>query len=175
MKNMRKTLPLTLSAMLTALGVVLLWLGGLIEVLDLSVAAVVALFVFFAHRELPRPCAYMIYLGTSLLSVLLLPVKGAAIFYAAFAGWYPMLKYHLDHLPSLPAWCLKLLVLNATAALLLFGGSFLLMLPLEALEFYLFVFAAGNFSFVLYDILLGRLLILYAARLRPRVQRFLYH
>ena len=171
---MKKTLPLTLAAMLTALGVTLLWLGGLLEVLDLSVAAVVAVFVLFAHRELPKPYAYMIYLATSLLGLLLLPLKSAAIFYAAFAGWYPMLKYHLDHLPPLLSWTLKFLAFYAVAALLLFGGSFLLMLPLESPTFYLFIFAVGSFSFVLYDILLGRLLILYAARLRPRVQRFLH-
>lgn len=171
---MRKTLPLTLSAMLTALGVVLLWLGGLIEVFDLTVAAIVALFVLFAHRELPRSCAYMIYLGTSLLGLLLLPAKTAAMVYAAFVGWYPIAKYHLDHLPRLFSWLLKMLIFNIAVALMLLASVFVFGLPNEGLPVYLVIFAAGNLSFVLYDILLNRLYILYAARLRARVQRILH-
>ena len=171
---MRKTLPLTLSAMLVALGTVLFWLAGMIEMLDLTVAAIVALFVFFAHRELPRGYAYMIYAATALLSLLLMPAKFSPMVYAVFVGWYPIAKYHLDHLPRLLSWVLKLLIFNVILVALLVASVVFFGLPNEGTVIYLITLAAGNLSFVLYDLLLNRLLILYAARLRARVNRFLH-
>ena len=171
---MKRTLPLTLSAMLVALGVVFFWLAGIIEMLDLTVAAIVAVFVFFVYRELPRGYAYMLYAATSLLSLLLLPAKTAPFIYAAFVGWYPIAKYHLDHLPRLFSWILKLVIFNIAIVFLLFASVALLGLPNEGIAVYAVTVAAGNLSFVLYDILLGRLLLLYAARLRARVNRFLH-
>lgn len=171
---MRKTLPLTLSAMLVALGTVLFWLASIIELLDLTVAAIVAIFVFFAYRELPRGYAYMIYAATSLLSLLLLPAKTAPFVYAAFVGWYPIAKYHLDHLPRLLSWTLKSVIFNLALAGLLFASVVLFGLPSEGVAVYIVIVAAGNLSFVLYDILLNRLLLLYAARLRAKIDRFLH-
>ena len=171
---MRKTLPLTLSAMFVALGTVLFWLASVVEMLDLTVAAIVALFVFFAHRELPRGYAYMIFAATSFLSLLLIPAKFAPLTYAAFVGWYPIAKYYIDHLPRLFSWVLKLVIFNAVLACALVVSAVFFGLPSEGTVIYIVAVLAGNLSFVLYDILLNRLLILYAARLRARVNRFLH-
>ena len=171
---MKKTLPLTLSAMLVALGTVFFWLASVIEMLDLTVAAIVAVFVFFAYRELPRGYAYMIYAATSLLALLLIPAKFSPMVYAVFVGWYPIAKYHLDHLPRLLSWTLKLVIFNVVLVVLLVASVALFGLPNEGTVIYLVTVAAGNLSFVLYDILLNRLFILYAARLRAKVERFLH-
>ena len=60
MRDRCKIRCLALSSVLGALGTVLLLLGSLVEVLDLSVAALASLLVLFAPRELPRPYAVLL-------------------------------------------------------------------------------------------------------------------
>ena len=71
----RATRRLAVSAMLAALGVVLLWLGALVEVLDLSMAAIASMLAVFAVIEMSRRYAILVYAVTALLSLLLLPVR----------------------------------------------------------------------------------------------------
>ena len=94
--NRKTTLRLTLSAIICALSVVLLWLGGLIQILDLSVAVLVSMLVVFAVIELRGKYPYLIYAVTSVLSFLLLPVNSAAMTYVLFAGYYPIIKALLE-------------------------------------------------------------------------------
>ena len=82
----RATRRLAVSAMLAALGVVLLWLGALVEVLDLSVAVLASMLAVFAVIEMGRRYAVLVYVVTALLSLLLLPVKTSALVYAVFAA-----------------------------------------------------------------------------------------
>ena len=56
-----KTKKLTLSATLAAMGVVLLIIGGFIEVLDLSMAALASFFCIFAVIEMERGYSWMIF------------------------------------------------------------------------------------------------------------------
>lgn len=171
---MRKTFFLTLSAMLSALGVVILLLGGLLDVLDMSAAVLASFIILFAHREMPRPAGALVFGVTALLSFLLLPNRTAALFYLAFAGWYPLVKYRLDHLPRPLSAVLKLLLFNVALAAVFLALFYLLSAPAEATHIYLLMFLVGNVAFVLYDILLARVYLIYAARWRARVQRLLY-
>ena len=92
----RATRRLAVSAMLAALGVVLLLLGSFVEVLDLSMAAIASMLVVFAVIEMSRRYGVLIYAVTAVLSLLLLPTKTPALVYAAFAGYYPVLKAVLE-------------------------------------------------------------------------------
>lgn len=51
-ESVMRTRKLAVSAMLSALGVVILYLGSVINVLDLTMVAIASLFVFFAVIEL---------------------------------------------------------------------------------------------------------------------------
>ena len=79
---MNRTKKLTLTALLSALGTVLLSLGTLSQVLDLSAAAIVSCFVVFLRVELGGGYPYLFWAVTSLCSLLLLPSGAAGLLFA---------------------------------------------------------------------------------------------
>ena len=88
-REKKATRRLAVSAVLAALGVVLLLLGSLVQVLDLSMAAIASLLVVFAVIEIGGKYPILIYLVTSVLSLLLLPVKTAALIYLCLRAIIP--------------------------------------------------------------------------------------
>lgn len=164
---------LVLSAMLTALSVVVLYIGALLDILSLTAVAVASLFLLFAVREMPLLYRLFIYGGTSLLAALLLPTPEAALLYAMFGGLYPLLKFIIERRPRPLAICFKLLLLNAVVTVAELCSVFLFQLPPMAWYLLLALYLLANPAFFLYDKLLDRLLVLYEVRLRPHLGRFL--
>ena len=89
---------LTVSAMLAALGVILLSLGALVEVLDISVAVIASLLVVYAVIEMGGAYPWMIWLVTSIVGYLLMP-KTPVLFFALFFGFSPIVKEKAERLP----------------------------------------------------------------------------
>ncbi len=169
----QRTKHLTLSAMLTALSVVVLYLGTLLDVLALTAAGIASLFVWFAKRELPCVFAVSVYVATSFLSLLLLPNPEAGVVYLFFGGLYPLLKNAMErHRRPLPL-ILKLVYVNLTVLAVEAISFFLLSVPFEGWLLFAALFVIATPTFFLYDLLLDRLLIWYEVRLRPRIARFL--
>ena len=83
----KRTKYLTVSAMLSALGVVLLGIGALVEVLDVTTAIAASFLIIYAVIELGGVYPWLIWLVTSSLALILLPQKTPALFYALFAGF----------------------------------------------------------------------------------------
>lgn len=167
----RATRRLAVSAMLAALGVVLLWLGALVEVLDLSMAAIASMLAVFAVIEMSRRYAILVYAVTALLSLLLLPVKTPALIYAAFAGYYPVLKAILEgKLPRGAAWCLKVLIFCAGVAVALFVGGKVLLVDLSWLWANWWYLLLTVPVFLLYDVALTRLISAYIQKWRARLR-----
>ena len=90
--------------MLSALGVVLLYIGSLVEALDLSAAVLASLACIIAVIEYGKGAPWAVYGVTSVLSLILLPVKTPAAFYAIFFGFYPILKEKIERRPRLLQW-----------------------------------------------------------------------
>lgn len=164
-----KTKRLAICAMLSALGVVLLYIGSLVEVLDISMAAIASLFVIFAVIEYGS-VAWAIYAVTGILSAILLPNKLPAAMYLLFLGFYPIIKEKIEKINKKALqWGVKIAVFNFCLIALIFLTNVLL-----AFEFSkIFVFEAvflllANFTFVIYDIALTRLISLYLFRLRRK-------
>lgn len=179
---------MTLAALLAAMGVALIFLGSVIEVLDLSVAALASFFCIFAVIELGGAYPWLLYAVTSLLSVILMPHTMGGWFYLLFFGYYPILKEKLERLKKPIAWVLKLIILNvallicvALAYFLFFGQSggnlidaFVYVFGGEGVGEILAigVYALVNVVFIIYDIALTRLITFYFVKLRHRF-RFL--
>ncbi len=167
----KRTKYLTLCAMLCALGVIILALGALIEVLDISVSVIASLLCVYAVIEMGRGYPWLVYAVTAVLSVLLLPQKTPALFYALFAGYYPILKEKLERLRRPIATVLKLVIFHAAlgamvaTALLFFPGSLQIQ---DKLWYFAALYVLGVICFILYDIALSRLITFYLFRLRNR-------
>jgi len=166
---------MTAAAILVALGVVLLSLGALIEVLDLSMAAIASLCVVFAVIELKGKYPYLVYLGISLLALLLLPVKTPCVLFALFAGYYPIVKALLERRFSRPvSWFFKILIFEvALGLILLICVKLFFLIEITWHPWYFAIFPAGAAIFLLYDVALTRLITAYLYRLRHRF-RFLH-
>ena len=175
-KRGNATRRLAVSAVMAALGVVFLFLGSLVQVLDLSMAAIVSLFVVFAVIEIRGPYPFLIYAVTSALSLLLLPTKTPALVYVLFVGYYPMVKSVLEgHLPRAAAWVVKVLIFCAGAAAAVFVAGKILLMDLSWLFVNWWVFLLLVPIFLLYDIALTRLISGYVNRWHTRFKFLKLH
>ena len=167
----KRTKYLTVSAMLCALGVIIMSLGALLEVLDITTSVFASMLCIYAVIEMGGFYPAGIWLSTSVLSLLLLPQKSPAVFYALFFGFYPIVKEKFDKLKRPVSWVCKLAVFHA--CLLLIYGAFRLFLPAQLQElgggwFLLLLYAMFLVCFLLYDVALNRVITYYLIRLRDR-------
>lgn len=172
---MSRTKKLTLTALVSALSVVLLSLGTISQVLDLSTAAIVSCFVVFFRVELGGPYPYLFWATTSLCTYLILPTLGGAGLIFALLGLYPLLKAWFERLTPIFEWTLKILLAAGLLALFIYLAKFVFMMPDAIFTGWMLpaFFAAALVAFVLYDIALSRMIVYYALRIRPRIARFL--
>jgi len=126
--------------------------------------------------EMGESFAVMIYLATSLLTLLFLPSKFIAAVYVAFSGLYPLLKRFFDARGRVLSILLKLLYFNGALTVALVGARFLFPLEVDSEKFNtLFLaayFAVANVAFWLFDILLKKATMLYLVKYRHRFRRF---
>ena len=169
---MKPVRALTLSAVLAALSVLLLFLGSLFDVTDLAAVMVASFFVVLVVIECRGAWPWLLYVSVSVLSFLLLPGRFVSVEYALFGGIWPILKYLLERLPRLPSFFLKLLVGNALAAFAAWLGLkfFGLEVP-SALWLKIAAVALWEAVLLLYDLLLTRLIVIWCVKYRSRFRR----
>ena len=172
-KNKKSSIKqLTICAMLTALGVIFLGIGALLEVLDISMAVIASFCVIIAEIEYGKGAPWAIYGVTSVLSLILLPIKTPAAFYAIFFGFYPILKEKIERRPRLLQWVIKEAIFNVALVIMGFAVYFLSTTGDNLLLENPLIIAAtvvlSELAFVLYDIALTRLISIYLISLRKR-------
>lgn len=179
-----KTKRLTLSAAIVALTVVLLWLGSLVEILDLVTVFVASLFIAFSVCEFGIGWSFLPWIASGVLSLLLLPGRFVVWEYALLVGVLPILKAAWEKLRARwLAFLGKFASFEILFVALLCIGNFVLGGIFEEVTFFslhipawavpLILLILGNICFLLYDYLLTRMVVLYYTRLRPRIARFL--
>ena len=155
----------------SALAVFILYLGALIEVLDLSVSAIASLLIVLIVIEMGYSYAWLTYAAVSILAMIVLPQKLAAVFFATFMGFYPIVKSYIEKIKTmLVCWVLKLTVANAA----LFGAYLIIKyfipdeMDTELMMWTMYVLAIV--AFVLYDIAISRLISAYFLKFRDRMK-----
>ena len=179
---MNQTKRITISAALCALIYVVLWLGSLVEVLDLTTVFFAGFFLIFAAVELGDSWKWMVYAGSALLTILLLGNKFVAFEYALL-GMTVVLKGYFERLPRLISWVLKFVSFNILFGVVIALFYLVLGMPFEeevilgiAIPPYVvpgLLLALGNLCFYLYDILLTRMVGIYDRKYRDRVRHWL--
>lgn len=175
-------------AVLCALAVVMLGLGAIIEVIDITAAAVASLVLLPILLCYGTKYAWLSYAVTGVLGVLLMPQSLGAWMFAGLTGFYPIVKQRLDRLPRVLSWAVKLLLL-AAVLLLYLGIFYFIMLGGEGSLFDAFlkgfseeegtplvawaVIILSLFTYILFDLLIDRLLVLYYLRWQKRVERWM--
>lgn len=172
---------IVISGVLSALSFIVLYIGQFLGDLDLTVSAIASLFLIIIVIEMGYRYAWMTYLATSILAILLLPMpKTAAAFYALSMGFYPMIKSYIERIKyAALRWICKLAVGNA-AMLMLF--LFLKLaedwgwIPKDVMPTWLLVvtYALGILAYIMYDVALTKLITLYFRKIRDRIKIYKY-
>ena len=166
---------IVVSGVLVALSVIILYLGCAIEVLDLTMSAIVSLMIVVIVIEMGYKYAWMTYIATAILSIALLPQKSPAIFYACFMGFYPIIKSYVERLGSaLLRWVIKIITGNVALALMFLLLSLFVPDEFETGTLLIITYILGFVAFVTYDIALSKLITLYFVRIRDRIKIYKY-
>ena len=165
---------MAICSVLAALGVVLLYVGSFIEVLDLSVALLASLAIVVLVIEQGGAYPWMTYAATAILSLLLLPNKVPAVVYTCFMGFYPIVKEKIEVLAlRLVRLVLKLAAFNFSVVLMWFMTQ--AFIGEQTVTSYLVVtWGLLNGVFLFYDYALTVLITSYFRvwRRRLKIQRF---
>lgn len=160
--------------MVSAVCVVLEFSVGILPLFLYIFPMICALLLNVLLEECGVKTALCAYIGTSVISMILAPDKEAALLFAAFFGYYPIVRAYIMKLKSkLLRVVFKLALFNIAMIC-----SYLLLIKLIGLEALGFedvkwmwaaLLAGGNFAFLMFDIMLDRILIIYNLRLRGKL------
>lgn len=184
----RTTRRVAMCGVFCALAVVFLGMGALVEVMDLT-AAVAASLVLLPILLCYGNCyALLSYAVTAVLGVLLMPQSLSAWMFAGLTGYYPIIKTKLDKLPRILGWFIKLILLTALFAIYL-AVFFFLFLGGEGSMLKAFLLAFGEadgspvlaivtlglglLTYILFDVLVDRLRILYYIKWQKCVEKWM--
>ena len=171
-----KSKQMALCGLLTALAVVLMILAGAMGIGTFAGPVLAMAALLPVLEEYGPKAAAITYAAAAILGLLLVPETELAMVYAAF-GWYPILRPRTAALPALPVRIGCRLAVYALAVFALYGvvvRLFGLTAVLEELggAMLTVVLAVLGFAvFLLLDLALGRLTVLWHRKLRRRFLR----
>ena len=163
---MKKTKKLSFCGIMTALCVVILLLGSFFSTIDLSMSALAGMVLILAVIEMGDKWAWSVFVASSLVGMLIIPSKLVVCFYVCFMGWYPIAKRSFERLHPFLAWCVKLSAFNVFLTVIIWAVNNILHLPQSDFSFSPALYALGNVTFVIYDIALSKMILLYIVKLR---------
>lgn len=153
-----------------ALTIVMLYIGGL-TVLDLSVLMLCSFITILVAIETGTRACVIYSAATSVLALILLPSKLYAVEYALFSAAYPLLRPLIERLGRL-SFVLKIAALDAMLLGCVLLGQYAFNMGEEFYSLGAVTMLVGTVFFILYDILLGRVITFYFARLRGKIKLY---
>lgn len=166
----RQSTKVALCGIISSVSVVLMFMTGLVPFLTYTLPAVSGALLAIIVIEINKKWATGAYIAISLLSLLIVADKEAAMFFVAFFGYYPIIKEVIENkLPKILEWVVKLLLFNVAAVVAYAVIIYVFGIPFDELEKYgkysvLILLAMGNVIFVLYDYCMTSLITLYYQR-----------
>ena len=164
MKGIKKT---ALTAMLSALSVVVMYAGSLLGKLDIATAVIASVCVMIALGEFGYKSAVGVYLITAVLSFVIVPAKTAVVLFIVLFGLYPIVKvFSSSRGRKVTEYVIKYCYLNISlVVLVVITTIFFAKLPVWIM---LLVFAGANLLLPVYDFALDGLMFFYYNRIRQR-------
>lgn len=170
MKHKTSAGAVALGGALAALAVVFMMLGGIIPIGTYCCPILASLLLIPVLDRCGVGLAWAWYGAVGILGALMCPDKEAAAVFVFF-GYYPICKPYLDRLPKLLRRLCKALLFNLSVVVMY--ALLILVLGMAALgeEFrqtgtvmLILLLVLGNVTFLLVDVLTGRLTLLYRAK-----------
>lgn len=170
-----KSRQISLCGLLAALAVVVMILAGAIGIGTFAGPVLAMVILLPILEEYGSKTAAVSYAATAVLGLLLVPELELAMIFMGF-GWYPILRPRIAHIPS-PLLRIFVKLATCTAVILVLYGILLRFLGLTAdlLEttplFNLALLVLGNITFLIMDLALARLTLVWRRKLRKRFFR----
>ena len=169
------TYGIALSAMLSALGAVLVIMGGFFEIIDLSAASLACLAVLVAREELGAKRALAVYAVSSVASLIFMPLRPATLYYVLFLGYYPLVKAVIEKHTArirILGIVLKLALFNLCVAVLAFITiKFVGIEEAYTPTMAVITIVAANIFLFAYDMFLNVMAIIYRHRFKGKLFR----
>jgi len=163
-----KSQKLSFSAIMCALGVVILLVGSIIELVDITMAAIASFLIIICMIELGGYMPWLVYAVTSALGFLLLPNKTVMMIYILFFGFYPILKNYFERLSPIFSWIAKFVVFNIAVVFYYLVIEKLFYVNADSVKSYLLVLV--NVIFFTFDLTLTLFVTAYVRKLRKLFQ-----
>lgn len=175
---MRESMKSALGGMIAALSVVVMLITYLSPFLVYTAPPFAGALLIVILEEIDRKWAFGVYTAISLLSLFLIADKEAAVFYAMFFGYYPILQHFLigRFRKKGVVTVLGCVVFNLSLFVAIWICSFVFHVDYsefaEAGKIFAVLFILlMNVCFLFYDFLLRKLCLLYKLRFQPLIRR----
>lgn len=160
-----------------ALSVVLMFSTGIVATLTYAIPAIAGGLLIAIVIEIGPKFASAVYVAVSVLSLLIVADKEAAVMYTAFFGYYPILKGFIEKKLNITmSWIVKHIIFNIAIISAYFVVSKVFMISFDDIDF-LGEFALPilllvcNIVFAFYDIALTRIISAYIYNWRKYIKR----
>ncbi len=175
---MKQSSKCAVGGIVAALSLVLMISVAIIPFMTYALPALAGAFIVFVVIEIDKKWAAGVYAAVAILGIFLVPEKEVAVLYLAFFGYYPILKAVIESKTgTVVGWILKILTFEITMIV-----SYWLMIKFmgvtidEMDEFGVWaipmLLGLGTFAFIMYDIAISKLVILYLKRWRKYFKRY---
>ncbi len=175
---MKQSSKCAVGGIVAALSLVLMISVAIIPFMTYALPALAGAFIVFVVIEIDKKWAAGVYAAVAILGIFLVPEKEVAVLYLAFFGYYPILKAVIESKTgTVVGWILKILTFEITMIV-----SYWLMIKFmgvtidEMDEFGVWaipmLLGLGTFAFIMYDIAISKLIILYLKRWRKYFKRY---
>ncbi len=168
-----KTHLVAVTAMLSAVSLVILYLSALAPTARLGVVAIAGLVPAAAVISVALKSGVYCYAVTSILGIFLVPDKNNVIVYILFLGLYPVVKCFCERAKNVVVgWGLKLLFFNIMLCLFWFGLRAVIAPFLPAtFDTWWIVIGGGNVVFIIYDMGFTKLIGAYISKVDKHLRK----
>lgn len=147
-------------AMMTALSVVLMVLGAVLELGMYACPLFAGLCFVPIGQKYGRKYHIMLYVAAAILCFLLVPNIEENLVFAGFFGWYPILRPSLQKLPKVLGWICKVMIFNGIVIAIEWLVVTVLVPEVMGGAVWILMLVLGNILFVAYDLLVPRVEVL---------------
>lgn len=168
----KTTRSLTLSALLTALTVITLYIASVLPSGRMAMVALSSIFVAAAIIESGIRAGIFVYAASALLGLLILPYIGFSLMYILLFGYYPVVKSLIERkAPMVLQWILKLCIFNAALTVAWFFLRELIFAFGEDPPGVVLLYIGGSVVFVVFDYGFTKVIWLYINRISKYMKK----
>lgn len=173
-KRNKFTFKIALCGIITAFATMVMFATGLIPIATYAIPALAGMLLITVVVEINFKWAYLVFAAVSLLSVFIVPDKEAVLLFIFLFGHYPIEKSFFEKIKKpLVELAVKQIFFNLVILACYFSIAFLFKMDYVIESFgdlgrytMLIFLILGNFAFIIYDIALSNIIILYVKKLR---------